>query len=143
MATVSPSSLAAIRPLIESIRRPVPAGEAGDIGNLVYINGSAKAALSDADAAATAKARGMVVGIGAYGNTSFVLNDMLDVCFYGPVAGFSGLTPGADYYVSTTPGVIDDTAPAGASGDYKWRIGFALDAETLFICPGTDDEAAQ
>jgi hypothetical protein len=53
------------------------------------------------------------------------------------------LTPGADYFVSTTAGVIDDTAPAGSSGDYKWRIGFALDAQTLFINPGTDDEAAQ
>lgn len=143
MADIAVSSLANVRPLLGSIVKPIEAAEAIDVGEAVYINSSGKAALADADAAASAQVRGVVVAVAGYGKTSCVAGDMVDVCLYGPVAGWSSLTPGGQLFASTTAGAIADAAPAGASGDYKWVVGFAYDAATIFVQPFTDDAAAQ
>ena len=142
MAAISKTN-ANIRPLVGSITKPVQAAEAITVGQAVYINSSGKAALADADAAASAQAVGIVTACGAYGKLVCAADDMVDVTFYGPVAGYSGMTPGAQVFSSTTAGAIDDAAPAGASGDYKWIIGFALQAGVIFVNPFTDDSAAQ
>ena len=132
-----------IRPLLQSISKPVLSGEALSVGEAVYIKSDAKAWLADADVAATAQVRGIVTAIGAYGKLDGVAGDMVDVTFYGPISGWSGMTPGAEFFASVTPGEVEDTAPAGASSDFRWIIGFALEAGILFVSPYTDDPAAQ
>jgi len=47
-------------------------------------------------------------------------------------AGASGLTPGATYWLSATPGQLTTTPPAG-SGRSLQRVGQALSASTLAI----------
>lgn len=142
MADISKTG-ADVRPLNMTIREPYELGEAIDVGEAVYLKSDGKIWLSDADTAAESKAIGIVVGIGGYGALSGVAGDMADVVLYGPVAGFSGMTPGADVFASTTPGAIEDTAPAGASGDFVWVIGHARSASVIFVKPYTYDIAAQ
>lgn len=135
-----------IRPLLKAIVRPYNLGGAASVGQAVYIAADGDIEPSDADAANTARAIGVIVSIGAYGATSGIAGDRVDVCVFGPVVGWGTLTPGNEYFASVTPGEIEDTAPAGASSDFRWIIGRAelVDGEyVLFINPYTDDPAAQ
>jgi hypothetical protein len=51
------------------------------------------------------------------------------------VTGFTGLTPGAAYYVDpTTAGAITATQPS-TSGQTIYKVGQALTATTLLFCP--------
>jgi hypothetical protein len=50
------------------------------------------------------------------------------------ISGLSGLTPGATYYLSTTPGLITVTAPSG-SGNLVQQVGKALSATELKFWP--------
>jgi len=143
MADIALSAAVNVKPLVQAIIKPVIAGEIVDVGEIVYLKSDGKYWLADANAFATAQARGVVVGIGAYGAVSSVADQQIDVCFYGPVNGWTGLTPGQDLFASTTVGAIADAAPAGSSGDYVWSIGFAYSAEAIFISPWTHDIAAQ
>jgi len=138
--TITP---ALVRPLLGSITRPYTLGEAANVGDAVYMKSDGKVWLADADAAASAEILGLIVAVSGYGATAAIANDQVDVCLWGPVAGFSSLTPGARAYASTTAGDLDDTAPAGASGDYLWIAGLALAADVFFVRPFTTDTAAQ
>jgi hypothetical protein len=53
------------------------------------------------------------------------------VLYYGELDGFTGLTPGDTYYLSTTPGQLTATAPT-ASGSIQQRVGFAR-STTRFV----------
>jgi hypothetical protein len=132
-----------VRPLNGSVTLNKPAGEATEIGEVVYMESDGDVNLADADAEASARVIGICVSTPQTGVVDAVAGDRLDITVFGPVAGFTSLTPGAQYFASTNPGKIGDTAPAGSSGDFKWIIGWAVDAETLFIDPYTDDPAAQ
>ena len=134
---------ASINPLVKSIVKPFACGEVVDVGEAVYLASDNTIMLSDADAADTAQAIGIVVAIGAYGALNSVIGDMCDVCLYGPVTGYSGMTPGLEVFASTNPGAIEEGAPAGSSGDFVWSIGFAMSASTIFVRPYTWDIAAQ
>jgi len=57
------------------------------------------------------------------------------VYFEQIITGLSGLTPGAKYYLSTTPGAITTTPPSG-SGNVVQYIGRALSETTLQFQPG-------
>ena len=48
----------------------------------------------------------------------------------GIVSGFTGLSPGADYYLTDISGAIGTTA-----GTYKYRVGIALSATELLLFP--------
>lgn len=50
----------------------------------------------------------------------------------GEIAVFTGLTPGATYYLSDTPGQITDTAPS-AQGSIVQEVGWARNTTTLVI----------
>lgn len=50
----------------------------------------------------------------------------------GICKGFSGLTPGSTYFLSTTAGEITTTAPSG-SGNIIQRVGRAVTAEILWL----------
>ena len=142
MADVSVTKLD-VRPLNGSITINKVAGGALAYGDAAYFATDGDLEKADADAAASAVVRGIITSTPRTGVTDAVAGDRVDITVYGPVTGFSGLTPGAWVYASTTAGAVADAAPAGASGDYKWFIGWAVDATTIFVNPWTDDFAAQ
>lgn len=114
-------------------------GGAVTIGNAVYVASDDDFEAARANAAATAKAAGLLVELSTTipGTTVGAAGDRGTVCLLGPVfcKGW-GLTPGAIYYVSSaTAGAITATAPTGA-GTWTAVIGYALDADTLFVQPG-------
>ena len=143
MADIALSAVANVRPLIGSVTRPIMCAAVVIVGQVVIINSAGKAALADADDVDTAKVRGVVTAIGAYGKTTSVIGDMVDVTFLGPVAGWTGLTPGDDLFASVTAGAIADAYPAGSSSDFVWAVGFVLSSTVIFINPFTFDIAAQ
>lgn len=126
---------AAVRPLEGAILRRGIAGTTGSVGDLVAIQSDGFWDQSDADALATAQARGVVVAVnGQPGATTFAAGDRLDLVRYGPVAWGTGMTIGGRVYASTTAGKGDQTAPA-AAGDYPFMVGYAEAADVLFVDP--------
>lgn len=122
------------------ILRPYVASGTPAKGQAVYVTSAGDtAALAQANAAATSRAAGIVVAVAdpalSTANTA-ADGDGITVCVYGPVYGFSGMTPGAIMYVSSgAAGAIVTGAPTGA-GTWTWGIGYAEDANTLFVMPG-------
>lgn len=110
-------------------------GAAATPGQAVYLDGTNGWKPADADAEASAMARGIVLSDN-FGSTSFESGQMVDIVVFGRVTGFSGMTPGLNAYVSTTAGAMDQTAPA-AAGDYPFAVGWAESAETIFVAPQT------
>jgi hypothetical protein len=99
------------------------AGEAIGAGHLVYIKSDGlvwKANGTSANAAA--KVRGMVLVATAVGEACSIVFDVN--IRYG-----AGLTPGADLYLSTTAGLIEDSATTGGSAP----IGFVVDATRIRV----------
>lgn len=96
-------------------------------GQSIYLDGTNGWKPADADAQASANAKGMALKGGANGET-------VPIVTLGPIEGFSGLTPGTDYYVSTTEGGICPYADLGA-GNYPCRIGWARTATQLVVEP--------
>jgi hypothetical protein len=109
------------------------AGAAVTAGQAVYLDGANGWKPADADAAASAQARGIVLGSGVLG-TSYPSGAQIDIVFHGKVSGFASLTPGAQVYTSTTAGAMDQTAPATA-GDFPFVVGWAFAADTIFVSP--------
>ena len=116
-------------------------------GQAVYIsgenNGLPEISLADADAAASARVWGIVVSVGTFGDVSAGAGEIASVVIFGPVAGFSSMTAGGLVYASTTAGALEDSAPAGSSGDYLWIVGQSMSAEVVLVSPFTPDLAAQ
>lgn len=134
MAAISISA-SLVRPLHGAVVRRYLAGAAVSVGQAVYIASDGLVEPADADAADTAQARGMIVGVGVAGQTSASDGQAVDVVTHGPVAlGISTLTQGAAVYVSTTAGSLDQTAPA-ASGDFKFVFGWAESAGVIYVQP--------
>lgn len=79
---------------------------------------------ADADDAAKRPAFGIVVSKPTA--TSCVVR------FMGELSGFAGLTPGATYYLSTTPGGIVSSPPTG-SGVLRQVVGDAISATVLVV----------
>lgn len=128
-----------IRPLLGSITKPVECGEAIGVGKPVYIKSDGKAWLADAAASVSSQARGVCTAVGAYGKLVSVAGDMIDLTTYGPIAGWSSLTPGQDLFASVTAGEIADVEPIATN--YRWIIAYALSAGTIFVNPFTDNYA--
>ena len=141
MASVTVTA-ADVRPLPGAIVRRYEAGATMTPGDLVYVASDGQVELADIDGAASAQAIGIVVA-GPDGKTSFSTGEQVDVVVFGPVAGFSSLTPGALHYGSVTAGDIETAAPSGSSGDYLWIVGYAEAAAVLFVRCWTPDTAAQ
>lgn len=96
-------------------------------GDLCYINASGEAAKADADAEATADTLIIMCteAITATNTGTFIL--------WGKYTT-TGLTAGANYYVSTTAAAITTTAPS-ATGDIVRLVGTALSTTVLFFNP--------
>lgn len=68
----------------------------------------------------------------AIGFVKVVDSEEGEIVIFGPLDGFSNLTPGAVYYLSTTDGEITATPPSG-SGNIRQKVGRALSATTLLV----------
>lgn len=112
-----------VRPLAGAIIRRGEAGGTIEAGEVVYLNGTSGWAVTDANDTATCGARGVMVA-----PEDAVDGDQIDVCVFGPVEGYSGMTPGALCYVSDTAGEVGD-----AAGSNTKIIGWAASATALFV----------
>ncbi|CAB4185101.1 hypothetical protein UFOVP1492_118 [uncultured Caudovirales phage] len=110
--------------------RTVTAGETLAAGDLIYLNGSGAAMKADANAPAKA-AIGFVL--------SGIANAATGTAYFGSgiIAGQSGLTPGAPYFLSNTS--TGDFALYASltlvSGDIVQKVGAALSATELYFEP--------
>ena len=116
---------------VAQIRR-YNAGGAITVGNAVYVASDGDIEQADGDVVTSAQAIGIVVAIGSAGATVAAAGDRCDVCVFGPVTGYSGLTPGLPVYVSVTAGSMDQTLSA-TTGDFNVIIGYAESATTIFV----------
>lgn len=91
--------------------------------SIVYLSSSDTVSQADASSSATAPAIGIVTAIAGPSCT---------VQTEGEYSGFSGLTPGAIYYLSTTAGGITATPPS-STGQILQKVGIAKDATTLVM----------
>jgi len=138
MADISLTSvnIAALQPN-GAVVRGYTAGSELTVGYLVFIGTDGYIDHADGDVdAATARAIGVVVE-SFDGETTVDSGNRASVCVFGPVSGFSGMTPGANLYVSDTVGRIAD-----AAGTYSRIIGYAESAGVLFVHPEQNDPAS-
>lgn len=130
-----------VRALEGAIKRSGVANATINMGDAYYIaddqdNILPKVAQADANvSAALANARGIVVAVVREGETQAVAGDGVTLVTFGPVGGFSGLTPGARQFISSTAGGVTETAPTGA-GTWTQPIGYAESDSVLFVAPG-------
>lgn len=97
------------------------------IGQVVYIDsfGVLQAALADDIST------GRVIGVLWDQDDSF--GTPCGIKAIGPVAAYTGLSVGTDYFLSdTVPGGLTSTPPTG-TGHVVQKIGTAIDSDTLFV----------
>ena len=120
-----------------AVVRPYTAASTITIGYLVYILTAGTVAHADGDVSA-ALARAIGIAVESYdGQTSVTAGDPVSVCVFGPVSGFSGMTPGANHYVSDTIGRLSD-----AAGTFSRIMGYAERAGMFFVHPEQNDPAS-
>ena len=121
---------AQVRPLDGAICRAGNLGGTVNVGDSVYIAADGDVEQADANVSpATASGVGVLVAVQG-GKAVGAAGDRATVCMFGPVAGFSGLTPGALGYVSNTAGKLSTTA-----GTCPRILGFAESATVFFVSP--------
>lgn len=121
---------AQVRPLDGAITRMFNLGGAVAPGDPVYIASDGDVERTDGNgAAALANGRGLCVAIQG-GKAVGAAGDRATVVMFGPVAGFTGLTPGAVGYVSNDAGKLED-----AAGAYTRIMGYAESATVFFVDP--------
>jgi hypothetical protein len=123
----------------DAVLRNYKSGAAVTVGYSVYLDSSGYVQHSDADASEV-KSRGIGIVVASKdGETSVTSGDRCTVCLFGPVYGFSGMTPGEPVYVDTTAGLLTQTKPTSA---YQHSIGYAESATCLFVNPDTEDPSS-
>jgi hypothetical protein len=101
------------------------ADEALLIRDALYISAADNVSKASASAAGTAQLIGFAKAAAADAASVTVVSE-------GVLSGFSGLTPGARYYLSTTAGTITPTIPSG-TGNTVVQAGYAKSATALHI----------
>jgi len=128
--TVTSASVRALQAGNGAIVSRYTAGDTITIGYAVYIVDDGDVEHADADASQAAS-RGIGIAVESYdGETSVTAGDPVSVCVFGPVEGFSGMTPGDPIFVSDDVGRIAD-----AAGTYSRAIGRADSATQLWVNP--------
>ena len=116
-----------VRPLPGAVCRNQIAGVVISLGQIVAIDpSSGKLVLAEADDNAVPV--GIVVAIEGEGKTACVAGEACSVLMHGPMTGFSGMTPGAKYYLSDADGVLDT-----ATGSAMVVMGVAWSATILVV----------
>jgi hypothetical protein len=95
------------------------------IRDVVYISAADSVSKADADDLTMSQAVG-------FATAAALDTASVTVRKFGRLSGFSGLTPGARYYLSTTAGEISSTIPAG-TGNVIVQVGYAKSATVLDI----------
>lgn len=121
-----------VRPLPGASIERYQAGGTVNVGDLVILNSSFKVVQADADAAATTQPAIGIVVAAPNGATSAATDEWVDVCVEGRVTGFASLAYGS-VFASVTAGAMDQTRPAGSSGDFLWVVGWAVSATTIRV----------
>src|SRR5258706_9246551 len=101
-----------IRPIVSrgAVLAKGTAGATITIGQTVYMASDATVKVADADASKAASF-GIGIAVESYdGETTINSGDPVTYCPFGPVAGFSGMTPGALGWQSDTAGGLDTAA---------------------------------
>lgn len=123
-----------VRPLSGAVIRRFDAGGTVNMGAPVYLASDGDVEHADASAVSTlVPTLGIAVST-PDGGTSASAGERVDVVVFGPVAGFSSLTPGGLVYVSDTAGGLDT-----AAGTKDFIVGYAESATTVFVQPETLD----
>ena len=126
-----------VRPLNGAVIRRAIATEALAFGDAVYIDSGSgrfpKVSKILGGAVATCNPFGVVVAPqpDTMGGASVAAGETCDVCVYGPVTGYSSMTPGATLWASDTAGRLSSVV-----GTKSGVIGFAESATVAFIRPG-------
>jgi hypothetical protein len=120
-------------PVPTGILIPMTNANGGTInkGDVVYVSAANSVDLGDADNISTA---GGVIGVVA--DATIVTTAVGNICTHGLVTGLVGLTAGATYYLSETPGQPTSTAPS-AAGTWVVPIGIATSTTDLLVNVGT------
>ena len=110
------------------------AGASITLMDLVFLSSDARWYQTDADAAATAG--GNLLGVSLETKTA---GQAMNVAMNNsPIRNSSwSFTPGATLYVSTSPGVITNTAPSG-SDDVIRVVGFAISSDAVYFDASPD-----
>ena len=130
MADISLTA-ANIRALVHngSVLRRYVAGGTITVGQLVSLSSDGFVDPADGNVADGVLARPIGIAVASNdGETSIVITEPVTVCVFGPVSGYSGMTPGDNHYLSDTAGKIAD-----AVGTYDKIIGYAESATVLFV----------
>lgn len=137
MADVTVTS-ADVRALTENgaLIRHYDAGAAITVGYVVYIAADGDVEHADANAAGLQQTIGIAVQ-SKDGETSIAAGDPVSVCVFGPVAGFSSLTPNTTMWLSDTVGRIADTAAT-----FDRIMGYAESANVIFVNPVRSEAAS-
>lgn len=123
LTKVGTPSLASALPPASSAITGLLAGEAIAAGDLCYIHSNGSVMRSNGTSAnAAARCRGMVLVAAAIG-------EAVSLYFDVNVRYGSGLTPGAQLFVSATAGAIDDAATTGGA----LATGFVIDATRIRV----------
>lgn len=119
-------------PLHQAITMRVQANASGSLLDAVTINTSGKAVKS---ADGSGKACYIVVAAAKHTAAgTYAADEWLTVVAFGPVTGFTGLTPGKLAYLAATAGVLADSGTV--------PVGYAVDDTTLFWMPGIANAAS-
>ena len=103
-----------------------PAAETLTAGNLVAIDENGEVVRASADVGGKDAM--------AFVKASYAAAETAMAYFDGQVTGLTGLTPGARYYLSETPGQVTDT-PVVGSGKRLQFVGRAVSASVLEFSP--------
>jgi hypothetical protein len=104
------------------------------IGQCVYMKNTGHVGLARANSAATRKVAGFAITAATSGYAvKYNADGKLTKSDWTAVAGAAALSPGTDYFLSTSSaGSITSTAPT-AAGDYVVRVGVASSTTVLDI----------
>jgi len=120
-----------VRPLAGAIIRRGEAGGTIEAGEAVYLDGTNGWKICDDDAGSGADhCRGVMVA-----PQDAADGDIIDICMFGPVTGYSGMTPDGLAYVS------DDGELGTTAGSNSKIVGWAESAVVLIVNCSPDGDA--
>lgn len=136
MANEITVTAADVRPLQGAVVIRAIAGEALTFGAGVYVSSYSGdipvVSKSDGNAVASAQLLGVVVAPStALAGSSVASGEACDICVFGPVTGFSGMTSGGTVWCHDTAGVL-----SSAVGTKSGYVGISISPTVLFLRPG-------